>query len=85
MDFMSVSTASVSAEHILTPAEIKRLQAQADTDTLVAAFHREQLRWSNVDWVVALFLIGVHVGALAAPFFFSWTGLAVCLVMHWVT
>ena len=41
---MSVATASVTADHVLTPVEIKRLQTQADTDTLVAAFHREQLR-----------------------------------------
>ena len=85
-DSMSASSAScITAEHVMTPAEIKRLQTQSDTDTLVAAFHRDQLRWSNVDWVVAVFLIAVHAGALAAPFFFSWTGLAVCLVMHWVT
>lgn len=71
----------------LTPAEIKRLKFQADTDQLVAAFHKDQLKLSNVDWVVTLFLIGVHVGALFAfmPMFFSWTGVAVCLALHWAT
>ena len=82
---LNPAAASTADQHVLTAAEVKRQKSQADTDTLVDAFHRDKLRWSNVDWVVALFLIGVHAGALAAPFFFSWTGLAVCLVMHWVT
>jgi hypothetical protein len=71
----------------LSPAEIKHLKFQADTDQLVAAFNKDQLKLSNVDWVVTLFLIGVHVGALFAfmPMFFSWTGVAVCLALHWAT
>ncbi len=72
-------------ERIPTPAELKKQQTIADTETLVQAFHRDQLRWRNVDWVVTLFLISVHVGCLAAPFFFSWTALAVCLTLHWLT
>ena len=85
-----MSTASPSlpgSERSLSPKEIKRLQYQADTDTLVAAFNKDQLRLSNVDWIVTLFLIGVHVGAVAAfvPMFFSWTGVAVCLALHWLT
>ncbi|MFM8479519.1 MAG: acyl-CoA desaturase [Planctomycetaceae bacterium] len=68
-------------------AEARKLKYQADTDLLVAAFHRDQLRTSNIDWVVTLFLIGVHVGALAAflPSLFSWSGLAICLTLHWLT
>lgn len=71
----------------LSTAEVRRLKYQADTDLLVAAFHRDQLRTSNIDWVVTLFLIGVHVGALAAfmPSLFSWSGLAICLTLHWLT
>ncbi len=71
----------------LTPAEVKRLKTQAETDNLVAAFHRDQLKITNVDWVVTLFLIGVHVGAIGAffPMFFSWTGVAVCFALHWLT
>ncbi|MEW6277426.1 MAG: fatty acid desaturase [Candidatus Eremiobacterota bacterium] len=37
------------------------------------------------DWPTAIVLWSVHVGALAAPFTFSWSGLAVCLVLYAVT
>ena len=68
-------------------SELRRLRYQAETDTLIAAFHRDQLSLKNVDWVVTLFLVGVHVGALAAfvPALFSWSGLAICLALHWAT
>src|SRR6478752_6944544 len=38
--------------------------------------------WTPVLWIGAL-----HVGALLAfiPSFFSWSGLAVCLILHWLT
>lgn len=82
-----VAPAAPASTRSLSAADIKRLQNQADTDTLVAAFHKDQLQWRNVDWVVTLFLIAVHVGALFAfmPMFFSWTGLAVCVGLHWLT
>ena len=80
----TISTLAVP-ERVLSPAELKKQQSLADTETLLNAFNRDQLRWSNVDWVVTLFLVGVHVGALAAPFFFSWTAFAVCLALHWAT
>jgi fatty-acid desaturase len=71
----------------LSAAEVRRLKFQSETDLLVAAFHRDRLRPSNIDWVVTLFLIGVHAGAVAAfvPSLFSWSGLAICLGLHWLT
>ncbi len=84
---MSTALPVAPSDKTLTATEVRRLKYQAETDVLVAAFHREQLRWGNVDWVVTLFLIGVHVGALFAflPSMFSWSGLAICLTLHWVT
>ena len=41
--------------------------------------------WADLDWPVVLWIGGVHLAALAAPFFFSWSGLAICLVLYWVT
>jgi stearoyl-CoA desaturase (delta-9 desaturase) len=49
------------------------------------ALDPSQLRWNNIDWVVFGFTASVHLGALAAPFFFSWSGLAACIILHWVT
>lgn len=34
------------------------------------------------DWPTAIVLWSVHIGALFAPFFFSWSAVAVCLVFY---
>ena len=45
----------------------------------------ERRRWANISlWAVG-WLATAHVVVLAAPFTFTWTGLAVMLVLHWVT
>lgn len=43
------------------------------------------LQFKNVDWTVLLWMIGIHVGAVAALFFFSWQAIAVTVVLHWLT
>ena len=35
--------------------------------------------------LVLLWIAGVHALALAAPFTFTWSGLAICVVLSWVT
>ena len=40
---------------------------------------------TGVNWPVFLWIAGIHVAALAAPWCFSWSGLALCLVLYWVT
>jgi len=43
-------------------------------------------RWSNgVNWPIAFWIGLIHVGALAAPFFFTWTGLLLALVLGWAS
>lgn len=43
-------------------------------------------RWSEgVDWPVAFWIGLLHVGALAAPFFFTWKGLLLAAVLSWIT
>lgn len=37
------------------------------------------------DWPTALLLAVVHLGALAGPFFFTWSALAVCLSLYVLT
>lgn len=47
--------------------------------------HERQTRQSDgVDWVTTGWLVFLHVGALAAPFYFSWSALLITLVLHWV-
>ena len=58
---------------------------QQEREELLSAFDRSRLRWNNIDWVTTLWIVAMHLGCLAAPFFFSWTALAVFLVLHWMT
>lgn len=85
-EFMSSLAAPAPlSERRPTGGDARRLQAILDNEELLRSFHQDQLRWNNVDWVVTLFLIGIHVGALAAPFCFTWAGLGVCVALHWLT
>lgn len=36
-------------------------------------------------WPAALFIVGVHIVALAGFFTYSWQALALCVVLHWIT
>jgi stearoyl-CoA desaturase (delta-9 desaturase) len=40
-----------------------------------------------INWTITLFMIAIHMGALFAllPGNFSWSAVALCLFMHWVT
>ena len=38
------------------------------------------INWANVIWLAIL-----HVGCLAAPFFFTWEAVVLTLVLHWIT
>ena len=85
---MSGSLTTLGVPQTISPeVEAKRAQAQADTEALRQAFSKDQLRLDNIDWVVTGFLFFIHLGCFAAlvPAFFSWEGLAVGLVMHWLT
>ena len=54
-------------------------------EDLLHLFHPSRLTWENADWIVVGWMTAVHVGALAAPFFFSWTAVFAALAMHWLT
>jgi stearoyl-CoA desaturase (delta-9 desaturase) len=40
-------------------------------------------KYDTINWITAIFMSLFHVGAVAAMFMFSWTNLAVALVLHW--
>ena len=48
-------------------------------------FARSRFEFSNVDWTVFFWMTAIHVGCLAAPFYFNWTALAVAIGLHWLT
>jgi stearoyl-CoA desaturase (delta-9 desaturase) len=39
----------------------------------------------KIDWVVFAWIVGMHIGALAAPWFFTWSALGVTILLHWLT
>jgi fatty-acid desaturase len=43
-------------------------------------------RWQNgLDWPVVIWIVVVHVGLLAAPFYFTWKAVSLMAVLHWLT
>jgi len=45
------------------------------------------LTWNGrrFDWVNVVYFTAIHAGALAAPWFFSWSALGVCLLLYWLS
>lgn len=55
----------------------------AVADEQVAAAER---RWrQGLDWPVVIWIGVLHLGALAAPFCFTWKGLGIAAVLSWIT
>jgi stearoyl-CoA desaturase (delta-9 desaturase) len=67
------------------PVAAKASQAQVERVEVLESFYRDKLQWKNVDWIVLAWMVGMHAGALAAPFFFTWSALGVTVFLHWLT
>ncbi len=63
------------------PAE---LEPRAATDEATASV-RHGFNWRHLDWPVVVGITLLHLGAVAAPFFFSWSGLALLLALVYVS
>lgn len=61
------------------PQEVQVDPDQARRENM-AHIKRNGISWATVAWFGA-----IHVGALAAPFFFSWKGLILAVFLHWLT
>jgi stearoyl-CoA desaturase (delta-9 desaturase) len=67
---------------VVRPARSERgLEKQAILDSM----HPDRLNRHNIDWPVLGWMVAMHVGALAAPFFFTWQALGVTVFLHWLT
>ncbi|QDU03046.1 Fatty acid desaturase [Gimesia chilikensis] len=66
-------------------AQPKKSKKREEREQIISRFHKENLKWSNVDWVILLWMAGIHIGAVAAFFFISWQAVVTCLVLHWAT
>jgi sn-2 palmitoyl-lipid 9-desaturase len=61
------------------------VQTRTKAEQIYDSFAPSNMHLGNVDWPVAVWMVAMHAGCLAAPFFFTWEALAVCLVLHWFT
>jgi stearoyl-CoA desaturase (delta-9 desaturase) len=63
--------------------------AKSDTSILddKAAWQAERERRTRhgLDWPTVVWLAVVHAGVIAAPFVFTWQGLALMFALHWLT
>ncbi|TXT30679.1 MAG: stearoyl-CoA desaturase (delta-9 desaturase) [Planctomycetota bacterium] len=57
----------------------------AERTAILDSFHRDQLRWNHLDRVTLVWMLAMHAGAIAAPFFFEWRSLIIAVVLHWLT
>lgn len=46
---------------------------------------RRGLSFQKLDWTVVIGIGAMHLGLIAAPFYFTWTGLVILLVLGWLT
>ncbi len=65
--------------------EVESSPVADDRELLRTAFAKEELTWRSVDPVVVAWIVGMHAGLLAAPFFFDWWAVALCVGLHWAT
>lgn len=64
---------------VLTPEEKAAADAAARAEIKA---HRWDL---GIDWPPTIWLTALHIGALAAPFYFTWKGLFLMMFLWWVT
>ena len=82
--FVTAPPATAPGPHIkLTPEP--QPQTKSDPSEEQWSEARQQRTFEGIDWWIAGWLILLHVGALAAPFTFTWSGLILGVVMYWIT
>ncbi len=65
-------------------ALLNGVATEASTTLKWPSGRKNVARTSNINWMAAAWLIAIHVGALAAPWTFSWSGLGLVFVLHWL-
>src|SRR5689334_22924915 len=70
---------------VVTAPSSETRSAVSDQELIFEGFSPSGLRWNNIDWVVLGWMTAMHIGAFAAPFFFTWQAFGVAMVMWWLT
>ncbi len=85
---MSVVVAPPENQHSPRPSASPAADSTPKTSAKqkdIGATTAERKRWDNISYWAIGWLVFAHIAVLAAPFYFSWTGLIVALVLHWFT
>ena len=62
-----------------------RSEREAEKQAIFDSMHPDRLNRRNIDWPVLGWMTAMHVGALVAPFFFTWQAVGVAVFLHWLT
>lgn len=57
----------------------------ANQTSALPPLRQRGIEWSRVNWSVVIGIAVMHIAAVAAPFFFTWTGLVLMFVMIWLS
>jgi stearoyl-CoA desaturase (delta-9 desaturase) len=60
-------------------------EAKGTEDPIWGPWLPERLSWGNVDWAVLGWMVAMHAGAIAAPFYFNWQSVGVAYFLYWLT
>jgi stearoyl-CoA desaturase (delta-9 desaturase) len=74
------SRRAVERRPLQTSASTSRDRAESATKGSRARRWNAGISWATVTWFTL-----IHLGALAAPFFFTWKGLLLAVVLAWIT
>lgn len=80
-----MSTAMLEEPALDTTPSVAPTNRTSRRAELLATFHPERFSWRTVDPVIFGWIVAMHVGTLAAPFYFSWSALGVGLFLYWFT
>src|SRR5271168_3933881 len=78
--------AYVSDSAHFSSAPSRTLQPETMSSTRVLRFNslpKSQSRTKRLNWLIASFMVLLHVGAVAALFFFTWNALFVAIFLYW--
>ncbi|OYV90505.1 MAG: hypothetical protein B7Z73_06005 [Planctomycetia bacterium 21-64-5] len=86
---MGSSSASSSSTALVAPKRRRRKHRKAAKKRSAQPARGAaavENRWQNgIDWPVVVWIAVVHLGILAAPFYFTWKAVALMAVLHWLT
>ncbi|MCP4192519.1 MAG: acyl-CoA desaturase [Planctomycetaceae bacterium] len=90
METVNTNNQTLSNGNLTVPPPVGLDSEEADAslwqeDRAAPITERERTTASGPNYPVIFWLVLLHVGALAAPFCFSWQGLVIALALYWLT